>query len=89
MAGNYWSDYNGHGSYVIDQNNVDHDPLTQQIDISVKVPNLTPSSTGISITLPLLLLVVAIIMGIVSLLLFRRHRKPPISQSPHEGFYRS
>jgi len=29
MVGNYWSDYNGNGSYVIDQKNVDSHPLTQ------------------------------------------------------------
>jgi hypothetical protein len=79
-VGNYWSDYNGNGTYVIDQNNVDNFPLAQQIDISVKVPTLTPLPTGISITAPLLLLIVAIVVGIVSLLLYRRHQKP-ISQT--------
>ena len=74
-VGNYWSDYYGNGTYVIDQNNIDHHPLTQQVDISVKAPTLTPLSTGISITAPLLFLIVAIVVGIVSLLLFRRHQK--------------
>ena len=37
-VGNYWSDYNGNGKYVIDQNNVDYHPLSQQLDISVKAP---------------------------------------------------
>jgi len=32
--GNYWSDYNGQGSYVIDENNVDHHPLTSPVDIT-------------------------------------------------------
>jgi len=75
MAGNYWSDYNGQGSYVIDQNNVDHHPFAHQVDIYVKAPTLKHSPTGISITIPLLLFVVAIILGIVFLLLFRRHGK--------------
>jgi hypothetical protein len=33
-VGNYWSDYSGNGSYVIDENNVDHYPLLQPVDIS-------------------------------------------------------
>jgi len=73
--GNYWSDYNDNGTYAIDQNNIDYHPLTRQVDVSVKAPTLTPLPTGISITAPLLLLIVAIVVGIVSLLLFRRHRK--------------
>ena len=74
-VGNYWSDYYGNGTYVIDQNNIDHHPLTQQVDVSVKAPTLTPLPTGISITAPLLLLIIVIVVGIVSLLLFRRHQK--------------
>jgi parallel beta-helix repeat protein len=74
-VGNYWSAYNGNGTYAINQNNIDHHPLTQQVDISVNTPTITPLSTGFSFTVPLLALVVAIIMGIVSLLLYRRHRK--------------
>jgi len=46
VVGNYWSDYSGQGSYVIDQNNVDHRPLTQQVDISAIAP--TPISTSIN-----------------------------------------
>ena len=41
------SDYNGDGIYVIDQNNIDHHPLTQHVDISVKVPTLTASPNGV------------------------------------------
>jgi len=51
-VGNYWSDYYGNGTYVIDQNNIDHHPFTQQVDISVNTPTLTPLSTGFSITVP-------------------------------------
>jgi nitrous oxidase accessory protein len=40
-VGNYWSDYNGNGSYAIDKNNVDHYPLTQQIVVNTTSP--TPS----------------------------------------------
>ena len=36
-VGNYWSDYNGGGSYVINQNNVDHHPIAQPVDIPTVV----------------------------------------------------
>ena len=32
--GNYWSDYNGQGIYVIDQKNIDNHPLSTPVDIS-------------------------------------------------------
>lgn len=32
-VGNYWSDYNGNGTYIIDSTNVDYHPLTRQVDI--------------------------------------------------------
>jgi len=38
--GNYWSDYNGKGDYVIDANNVDNYPLAQQPYPSPTVPEL-------------------------------------------------
>ena len=74
-VGNYWSDYNGQDQYLISDSNIDHYPLNQQVDISLEAPTLTPLPTGISITIPLLLLVVAIMVGVVSLLLYQRHRK--------------
>ena len=74
-VGNYWSDYTGNGTYVIDKNNIDHHPLTQPVNVLFNVPTLTPLVTGISLTIPLLLLVIAIVVGLVTLLLFRKHRK--------------
>ena len=32
-VGNFWSDYNGNGSYVIDSNNIDYHPLTHEITL--------------------------------------------------------
>lgn len=54
--GNYWSDYNGQGTYVIDKSNVDNHPLTSPVDISkltidslsrapLPTPIPTPTST--------------------------------------------
>jgi hypothetical protein len=73
--GNYWSDNNGHWTYAIDENNVDHHPLTQQVSISVDTPTLKPSPTGISITIPLLLVIAAIVFAIFSFLLFKSRHK--------------
>jgi parallel beta-helix repeat protein len=39
--GNYWSDYNSKGDYVIDTNNVDHHPLAQQPNPSPTVPEMS------------------------------------------------
>jgi hypothetical protein len=70
-VGNYWSDQNSHGSYVIDQNNVDHYPLNQQAVIS----STAPIQTNAVLTLPIAVIVVVLAVA-VSLLLYRRHRKP-------------
>ncbi len=72
-VGNYWSDYDGQGNYTIDENNVDHHPLTQQINISTTQP--TESS------FPLVNAVVAsvgvFVSFVVFLLLYKRHRRTP------------
>ncbi|UCE15713.1 MAG: right-handed parallel beta-helix repeat-containing protein [Candidatus Bathyarchaeota archaeon] len=40
--GNYWSDYNGTGPYVIDDNNKDHNPLTDPYDETKPVADAGP-----------------------------------------------
>ncbi len=65
--GNYWSDYKGQGSYVIDENNIDHNPLTQQVSI------YSMSSTALTTFLITIAVVVAVIA--IAILLLRRHRK--------------
>jgi hypothetical protein len=76
-VGNYWSDYKGNGSYVIDENNVDHYPLTQQANIFSVTP--TPTLTSTAPASETILIIVASIVIIVVLaltaLLFRRHKK--------------
>jgi parallel beta-helix repeat protein len=62
-TGNYWSDYNGQGTYCIDENNIDHYPLTQALN-RLNVGSVLP--IGVTI------LVVSIV---ISLLLYRRHEK--------------
>jgi parallel beta-helix repeat protein len=107
--GNYWSDYNGNGVYMIDQNNVDNHPLAFPVDISklsiesllsgpssTPTPTLTPTTLPtatpiIATTTPFLpprnpphldpiyyILPISIILAIfivLSVLLYRRHRK--------------
>jgi parallel beta-helix repeat protein len=70
-VGNYWSDYQGYGSYVIDQNNVDHYPLSQQASISAS-NSLLEESWFQELTITIILIAVVALTGI---LLYRRHRK--------------
>ncbi len=69
--GNYWSDYHGQGTYVIDENNVDHHPLTQPVNIS------NTASTLFSTILPMatISIVVVVVAPVISLIVYRRHRK--------------
>jgi nitrous oxidase accessory protein NosD len=90
--GNYWSDYQskyrnatevdasgiGNTPCIIDENNTDHYPLMQQVDISVPAPTPTPAApgTGIpSLTIALIVVVVVFVVFVVSLLFYRTHRK--------------
>ena len=75
-GGNYWSDYNGSGKYVIDQNNIDHYPLTQEVDVNSIAPTPTSVITSdfnslVALTTPF----IAVIVIAISLLFYRRHRK--------------
>ncbi len=72
---NYWSDYNSNGAYVIDQNNVDHHPLTQQVNISAPVPSPTISDLISFLPIHIIAVIVVLMVIVVSLLFFRRHRK--------------
>ncbi len=66
VTGNFWSDYNGSGFYVIDQNNVDHHPLSQPLD------NSTDMSTP---NLALIIIAALIALIILAFLVYRRYRK--------------
>lgn len=66
LVGNFWSDYQGQGTYVIDENNIDRHPLTQPVDITTTAPTL------LTIAIIAIVLVLAVV---VSLLLYKRHRK--------------
>ena len=74
-VGNYWSDYNGNGSYIIDQDNIDHHPLTQPVDISTVVPTPNPFLTIDSWFQPLIIATAIAAVIAISVLLYRRHRK--------------
>jgi parallel beta-helix repeat protein len=68
-VGNYWSDYNGNGSYVIDQNNIDHYPLTQPVDIS-----LTDTPDALTVIVIVVAVTAFAAVTIFLLLYRRRHR---------------
>ncbi|MCW3983412.1 MAG: right-handed parallel beta-helix repeat-containing protein [Candidatus Bathyarchaeota archaeon] len=77
VVGNYWDDYNGNGSYVIDEKNVDHYPLTQQVDTNAIAPTPMPFPTsGVVLDLEIITIALVILAIVVfSVLLYRRHRK--------------
>jgi parallel beta-helix repeat protein len=64
VIGNYWSDYNGQGYYLIDENNIDHYPLIQ-----------APSKLNVGFIVPIAVTILAVSI-VISLLLYRRHEKP-------------
>ncbi len=61
--GNYWSDYNGNGNYVIDENNIDYYPLNQ------------PRQNSINFILLIGVIAIVLAVSLIPLLLYRRHRK--------------
>jgi parallel beta-helix repeat protein len=66
--GNYWSDYHGQGTYVIDQNNVDYHPLTHPTPLSAILPIVIIAAVAFVVAL------------VVLLLLYRRHQKRQVSE---------
>jgi parallel beta-helix repeat protein len=69
-GGNYWSDYNGNGVYVIDQNNIDNYPLNKIFDIYQQsiLTLLTPTpavSEFSSWTIPLLVSMMLVAAGLL------------------------
>jgi len=69
--GNYWSDYSGQGVYVINQDNIDHYPLTELYHVS-QIPE-----SNLSLLLQIATIAVAVILVIVilSIILYKKHRK--------------
>jgi hypothetical protein len=69
----------GNTPYIIDENNTDYYPLLQQVNIPSSVPAPTPSfSIGDwipPVVIPVVIAALALEVVIVSLLLYRRHRK--------------
>jgi parallel beta-helix repeat protein len=69
----------GNTPYIIDTNNTDSYPLIHQVDITAIAPTPTSSSTiGTLIsplTIPIIAITVVIFVVVISLLLYRRHRK--------------
>ena len=78
QEGNYWSDYKGNGSYVLDENNIDQYPLKTQVEINsiFAIPTTNTGPDPISINpVPFvvgLILILAII--VISILVYRKHQ---------------
>lgn len=73
-AGNYWSDFNGYGAYVIDQNNRDNHPVTQPIDTALPAP--TPN-TVTSVPVPIIITIAVVLVGatvIVAFFVFKKRQ---------------
>ena len=73
FVGNYWSDYNSQGAYVIDENNIDHHPLTQQVDISTTAP--AGSTNLLTITIIVVAVVGVVAVVAVGILVYFKKRK--------------
>ena len=75
IVGNFWGDYNGNGSYVIDEKNVDTYPLTQKVDTNAIAPTPMPFPTsGVVLDLAIIIIAVVILaIVVISVLLYRRH----------------
>jgi parallel beta-helix repeat protein len=63
--GNYWSNYSGQGDFKINEDNIDHHPLTQQVDIS----------GTFTLVLPVAIISIVVIVIVFFLVLFRRRQK--------------
>lgn len=79
VVGNYWDDYLGNDSYIIDENNIDNHPLISPVttDAVAPTPTSNSSSTGESTfqwAIPIISFVI-IIGLILSIIIQRKHRK--------------
>jgi len=73
LVGNYWSDYDGQGTYVIDEDNVDYHPLTQQVDISTAAPE--PQSETLLLTIAVIAAVSVLVIGVGLLVYFKKRKR--------------
>jgi len=73
VVGNYWSDYNGQGAYVIDKDNVDHYPLARQVDISTAAAT-TDTFWAPALTIAAVITGSVVIIGIVVLVYFKKRK---------------
>jgi hypothetical protein len=73
--GNYWSDFKGSDSYVIDENNIDHYPLTQSVDIPVITPTLTDTINELIPQSTIIVIVAVPFLAIILATLSKKQRK--------------
>jgi len=70
--GNYWSNFNGNGVYVIDEDNIDHYPLMHPVDIKTFNEKTNQLTLNVTITIVIIILLVLIV---IFLFLYRMRRK--------------
>ncbi len=89
-VGNYWGDYQskypnaseidasgiGNTPYGIDENNTDHYPLIQRVNITIEVPTSTPSiETPVVINIIIASVIVLLVIATVVIVLIKRQKK--------------
>jgi hypothetical protein len=74
LVGNYWSDYDGQGTHVIGENNVEYHPLTQQVEICATASAPLPIAF-------LAIIVVVVGVGAGLLVYFKKRSRDKSSQS--------
>ncbi len=75
-VGNYWSDYNGNGTYIFSEYNIDHHPLSQPVDInSIDISELDNSTKNMTQTQAIIAIVIftVAVAAIATLSLYRKH----------------
>jgi hypothetical protein len=71
LVGNYWSNYNGWGTYTIDGSNVDYFPLINSVDVSSGVPLLPLSTVLVTI---IMIFTAIVIIAIALPIYFKKHK---------------
>jgi nitrous oxidase accessory protein len=72
--GNYWSDYEGSGFYMVDNENVDHYPLIQPVDISAVSPPTNQGQEPFPTIIVIASIVSVAVVGVGLLVYFKKRK---------------
>ena len=77
--GNHWNDHSGHSAYVIDENNSDHYPLTQPVNISSSAPPNSNNHPLSSLPLPTIAIIaffgILAVVAIAAAVYLKKHTR--------------